>query len=78
MHILVTGSRGFIGQHLCRKLDSMGYHVIEADRKLGFDLSNREDIDLLPDVDIVVHLVASQLLPRGTAAWSRRYRTAMR
>jgi nucleoside-diphosphate-sugar epimerase len=58
MHILVTGSRGFIGQHLCRKLDSMGYHVIEADRKLGFDLSNREDVDLLPDVDIVVHLAA--------------------
>lgn len=58
MHILVTGSRGFIGQHLCRKLDELGYHVIEADRKLGFDLSNLEDIKLLPDVDIVVHLAA--------------------
>lgn len=58
MHILVTGSRGFIGQHLCKKLDEMGYHVIEADRKLGFDLSNIDDISMLPDVDIVVHLAA--------------------
>jgi nucleoside-diphosphate-sugar epimerase len=58
VHILVTGSRGFIGQHLCRRLDSLGYHVIEADRKLGFDLSNYEDVKHLPDVDIVVHLAA--------------------
>lgn len=58
MHILVTGSRGFIGQHLCKKLDGLGYHVIEADRKLGFDLSNIDDVQHLPDVDIVVHLAA--------------------
>jgi len=58
VHILVTGSKGFIGQHLCRRLDELGYHVIEADRKLGFDLSNLEDIELLPDVDMVVHLAA--------------------
>lgn len=58
MHILVTGSRGFIGQHLCRRLDFLGYHVIEADRKLGFDLSNPGDVKHLPDVDVVVHLAA--------------------
>jgi len=56
--ILVTGSRGFIGQHLCKVLNELGHHVIEADRKLGFDLSNYEDTTLLPDVDMVVHLVA--------------------
>lgn len=56
--ILVTGSRGFIGQHLCKKLDDLEHHVIEADKKLGFDLSNIEDIQHLPDVDVVVHLAA--------------------
>jgi UDP-glucose 4-epimerase len=58
MHILVTGSKGFIGRHLCRRLDELGYHVIEADKKLGFDLANYEDVKFLPDVDIVVHLAA--------------------
>jgi len=56
--ILVTGSSGFIGSHLCRYLDNLGHHVIRADKKLGFDLSNKEDAELLPDVDIVVHLAA--------------------
>ena len=56
--ILVTGSRGFIGQHLCKVLNKSGHHVIEADRKLGFDLANYEDVQHLPDVDIVIHLAA--------------------
>ena len=56
--ILVTGSKGFIGRHLCKVLNNQGHHVIEADRKLGFDLANHEDVQLLPDVDIVIHLAA--------------------
>jgi UDP-glucose 4-epimerase len=56
--ILVTGSRGFIGHHLCRALDRQGHHVIEADKQLGFDLCDTEDVKHLPDVDIVVHLAA--------------------
>lgn len=56
--ILVTGSKGFIGRHLCKVLNNQGHHVIEADRKLGFDLANYEDVQLLPDVDIVIHLAA--------------------
>lgn len=56
--ILITGSRGFIGKHLCRKLDNLGHHVIEADKELGFDLCDPDDVKHLPDVDIVVHLAA--------------------
>lgn len=58
MRILVTGSRGFIGQHLCKKLKFLGHEIIEADRKLGIDLSKFKDVDQLPSVDIVVHLAA--------------------
>jgi nucleoside-diphosphate-sugar epimerase len=56
--ILVTGSRGFIGKHLCRHLDHLGHHVIEADKELGFDLCDPNDTQYLPEVDIVVHLAA--------------------
>lgn len=33
--IAVTGSAGWIGSHLCRELESMGYTVIAVDREYG-------------------------------------------
>lgn len=56
--ILVTGSSGFIGQHLVPVLDKLGHTVLCADRTHGVDLTVKENVDALPDVDIVVHLAA--------------------
>jgi nucleoside-diphosphate-sugar epimerase len=56
--ILVTGSSGFIGQHLVTYLEQKGYTVIQADRRIGINLSDKTIVDNLPDVDIVVHLAA--------------------
>lgn len=56
--ILVTGSSGFIGKNLVASLRSNGYTVIEADKKIGLDLSNLDVINNLPDVDIVFHAAA--------------------
>lgn len=56
--ILVTGSSGFIGQHLVPALDQLGHTVFCADRTHGVDLTVKENVDALPDVDIVVHLAA--------------------
>jgi UDP-glucose 4-epimerase len=56
--ILVTGSKGFIGQHLVPYLENQGYQIIEADKKIGIDLTDKDTVDNLPDVDIVVHLAA--------------------
>jgi len=56
--ILVTGSCGFIGSHLCDKLENLGYNLHKADIKTGLDLSNWENVKNLPDVEIVVHLAA--------------------
>ena len=54
--ILVTGSEGFIGSHLCHVLDTLGYNVLEVDKKSGPDLT--KGCKNFPDVDIVVHLAA--------------------
>jgi nucleoside-diphosphate-sugar epimerase len=54
--ILVTGSEGFIGSHLCYALDALGYDVLEADRKNGPDLT--KGCKNFPDADIVIHLAA--------------------
>lgn len=58
MKILITGSSGFIGQHLCQALKSQGNQIIEADRTHGVDLTDLDQVQSLPEVDIVVHLAA--------------------
>ena len=52
MNILITGSNGFIGKHLCLKLKRQGYNVF------SYDLDNKEE-DLrnyISQADFVVHL----------------------
>jgi nucleoside-diphosphate-sugar epimerase len=58
MKILVTGSAGFIGKHYVKFLRSRAHEVVEADRKIGLDLTNWTIIKNLPDVDAVIHLAA--------------------
>ena len=55
--ILVTGSKGFIGTHLCKYLEERGYSVV------GLDRLDHKDVmcisaSNLQDVDYVVHLAA--------------------
>lgn len=66
MKILVTGTSGFIGQHLAPALVTRGHTVVGVDRRDSCNLPGVEHIkhDLttscenLPDVDMVIHLAA--------------------
>jgi len=58
MRILVTGSHGFIGSHLVKKLTEDGHDVYSADKKIGIDLCDLDIINRLPDVDVVFHAAA--------------------
>ena len=55
MNILVTGSEGFVGKNLCKKLKRK-HKIIKLDRNLGHDLLT---CDLNYDVDLVIHLAGS-------------------
>ena len=54
MKISVTGSSGFIGNHLITTLWNEGHDVVKWDRKAGRDIKNWE----LEGCDFVVHLAA--------------------
>ena len=54
MKILVTGAKGFIGSHICERLNKNPYYVIPWDRDNG-DL---KAVTKFPLVDCVIHLAA--------------------
>ncbi len=65
MKVLVTGANGFVGGHLCRRLETAGVTVVRAVRSLEPGSIAVGSIDgqtdwagALPGVDAVVHLAA--------------------
>ena len=72
MKILLTGSEGFIGQHLFKFLNEQGHKVICIDKESGNDLLS---CDLKYSVDLVIHLAGlsgvRDSLERPTDYWEQ-------
>lgn len=68
---LVTGSSGFIGKRLTKKLTNMGCPVREMDKDRGFDIADRDCLaEVMYGVDYVFHMAvlpynACTVYPRG-------------
>ncbi len=59
---MVTGSTGFIGRHLTKKLLDLGFQVTAITRSSG-DISDSATWDALGAVETVVHLAANTFVP---------------
>ena len=59
MRLMVTGHLGYIGRHLFRKLDSLGYSVMGIDLKMGEDiLDGFQEKHFRFNPDVIFHLAA--------------------
>lgn len=61
--VLVTGSEGFIGRSLTKKLTASNYKVIRFSKSLGDDITKKDSFKKLPHVDIIIHLAAKTYVP---------------
>jgi len=62
-HVLVTGSDGFVGRALTRRLCRDGYRLTEVDLTRGVDVTHWDQLRHTAPFDVVVHLAARTFVP---------------
>jgi len=65
MKIAVTGSSGFVGRRLVRKLRELNHRVIEIDRGTGYNITLFEQLRNVEEFDILIHLAALTFVPHS-------------
>ena len=63
MKIVVTGSSGFIGTNIVKKLRILKHEVTELDITNGIDITNWKQINTIKDFDLLIHLAAKIFVP---------------
>ena len=63
MKVIVSGSDGFLGSHICELLEKRGIEVIPLDITNGYDLSKPDVFETLPLADHFIHLANLVYVP---------------
>ncbi len=63
MRIAVSGSRGFVGHHVCQCIEEKGYTIVPLDILDGKDMCNPAIIEDVPQVDCFIHLANLVYVP---------------
>jgi nucleoside-diphosphate-sugar epimerase len=58
--VLVTGSKGFIGKHICRRLVEVGTSIISSSKndENNLDVTNMNQLQSIEKVQAIIHLAA--------------------
>ena len=65
----ITGASGFVGTHLCKRLEELGYQVISSDANLDNEMPNFEACDH------IIHLAALTFVPDSWKEPLKFYKT---
>jgi len=68
--ILVTGSSGFIGKKIVKRLDKLGV-ITDSNNSERIDLQNKEQVMKLDSADMVIHLGGKT--PQNELKWSEYF-----
>ncbi len=63
--IAVTGSSGFVGKSLCKRIKELNGEVIEIDITLGKDITEYKSIEKIDKFDCMIHLAARIFVPES-------------
>jgi nucleoside-diphosphate-sugar epimerase len=56
--VLVTGSNGFVGRHLCKRLKELGIQVVTTNNQKPIDITNVAQLPTTKNINAIVHLAA--------------------